>query len=510
MSKIIRLLSTTDLHGMIFPHSYADRKPRKQGLACMRTIIKQLRDENTVLLDNGDILEGSPLTFHHYLKCSDRENPMTACIRELKYDYINIGNHDFNYGYDVLKQYIDGTNAICLSGNVLYHGKVVGKEYDVKEIAGKRIAFFGVITHFVPEWEKPENIEGLEFPDAFETAKAIVRKIRENEHPDYIVCLYHGGFERDPETGIAAERISGENQAYRMIKEIEGINVMICGHQHRVYCGTLDGVAYTEADFRRSVLSCIEINTDTGEITPKLIRATREADPEIMALAEYEEQLTQKWLDTPLGHTDMDLVVHNEFDCRYHKSQLATLINLIQLDKTGADISGTPIFFGAPGIDEEITMRDVTGTYMFPNTLVIKKIDGKVLKQYLEKIAEFWSLKDGRVIINPLMDFPNIQYHNYDMLDGVEYTIDVTKPAGSRIVSLTRKGEPMKDEDVFTLAVNNYRASGGGDFDMIANAETVREIPDSNVDTIARYILKHGDISFEASNNIRIIPENDA
>ena len=181
---------------------------------------------------------------------------------------------------------------------------------------------------------------------------------------------------------------------------------------------------------------------------------------------------------------------------------------MIQLEKTGADISGTPIFYRAPGIDSEITMRGVISTYMFPNTLVIKKIDGRILKQYLEKSAEFWSVKNGKVIINPLMDYPNIQYHNYDMLDGVEYTIDVNQPAGSRIVSLTRNGVPVRDDDTFTLAVNNYRASGGGDFDMISNAETVTEIPDSNVDTIARYILKHKNISFEPSDNIRIIPEN--
>ena len=508
MNNIIRLLSTTDLHGNIYPYSYADRKPRNYGLARLRTMIKQLRDENTVLLDNGDTLGGSALTFHHYMELSHQENPMSICMREMKYDYINIGNHGFNYGYDVMKQFLDDTQATCLTANVLYQGKPIGKEYDIREIAGKKVAFFGVTTHLVPIWEKTENIEGVTFPDAFETAERIVKKIRENEHPDYIVCLYHGGFEKDPVTGIEGEKPTGENQGYRMVKEIDGINVMICGHQHRVYCGTLDGVAYTEGDYCGTYLSCIEINTETNEITPKLLPVEREADPVIMTLAENEEQRTQKWLDSPLGTTDMDLVVHDEFDCRYHKSQLATLINMIQLEKTGADISGTPIFFRAPGIDREITMRDVISTYMFPNTLVVKKIDGRVLKEYLEKSAEFWSVKDGKVIINPLMDFPNIQYHNYDMLDGVEYTIDVNQPVGSRIISLTRNGVPVKDEDTFTLAVNNYRASGGGDFDMIANAETVTEIPDSNVDTIARYIMEHKNISFEPSDNIRIIPEN--
>ena len=144
-----------------------------------------------------------------------------------------------------------------------------------------------------------------------------------------------------------------------------------------------------------------------------------------------EEDRTQKWLDTPLGHTSMDMRITDDFECRYHKSQLATFINRVQLELTGADLSGSAIFFKAPGFAGGITMRDLISTYMFPNTLSVKKISGRVLREYLEKCLDFWSMEDGKVIINPLYDFPNIQYHNYDMIDGVEYEADIRKPSGS-------------------------------------------------------------------------------
>ena len=291
-----------------------------------------------------------------------------------------------------------------------------------------------------------------------------------------------------------------------MIEQIEGLTAVICGHQHRNYCGVLNGVAYTEAGIEGEALSCIDINTENGVVIPRLLQVTSEPDEKILAMVRQEEDRTQQWLDTPLGHTPMNMKITSEFADRYHKNQLATFINRVQMELTGADLSGSAIFFKAPGFAGGITMRDLISTYMFPNTLVVKKINGRILREYLEKCLDFWSMQDDRVIINPLYDEPNIQYHNYDMIDGVEYTADIRRPSGSRLVSLTRNGREVRDEDEMTLAINNYRASGGGNFDMIANAPTIRDIPDSVVDILAEYIIKHGEIDFEPVDNIRIIP----
>lgn len=510
MKNRIRILSTSDLHGYIYPYSYADGSSKNHGLARLKTMIDELRDENTILIDNGDTIEGSPLTFYHYLHHKDEVCPISEAIKFLDYDYVNVGNHDFNYGLDVLKTHLEATNATCITNNVYYTSNTNGEKeslgvtYTVHEIAGKTLAIFGITTHFVPRWEKPENIEGMEFVEAFEAAKETLEIIKANEKPDYIICVYHGGFERDPETGEAAEEATGENQAYRMIEELDGIDIMIAGHQHRTYCGTINNTAYTEPAFEGQYLSCIDIDLDTNTITPSLLPATAEADEGMLALAKVEEEECQQWLDKTLGTTNVNLKVDDEFDARINKSQVITFLNLVQLDATQADISASALFLRATGFDKEITMRNLVSTYLFPNTLVVKKITGKVLREYLEKDMEFWAIEDGKIRVSPLYDFPNPQHHNYDMLDGIEYEAKISNPIGERITSLTRNGFPIKDDDEFNLVINNYRASGGGNFFMLKDSPTVKEIQTTMVDILANYIIKNKVIDFTPINNIKI------
>ena len=505
MSNTIRILSTSDLHGHIYPYSYATGEILNSGLARIKTMIDKLRDENTIVIDNGDTIEGSPLTFYHYLFHQDDDNPITKGMKLVDYDYVNVGNHDFNYGLATLEKHLKATNAICITNNVVYEdGTTLGSNYVIHEVLGKKLAIFAITTHFAPRWEKPENITGLSFIDAFTSAKDTVKTIKENEDVDYIICVYHGGFEKDPETGKALEEITGENQAYQMIEEIEGIDVMIAGHQHRAYCGTLNKTAYTEPAMDGKYLSCIDIDIDNNTITPSLLEVTDEADEAVLAITKDEEEACQEWLDKTLGTTNVDLYVDDENHARLYKSQLITFLNLVQLEETGADISASALFLRATGFKKEITMRDLVSTYQFPNTLVVKEVSGKVLREYLEKDMEFWTVIDDEIKVNPLYDFPNPQHHNYDMLDGIEYTAKISNPVGERIISLTRSGEPIKDDDTFKLVINNYRASGGGNFFMIRDAPTITEYQSTMVDVLANYIMKHKVIDFEAINNITI------
>lgn len=200
----------------------------------------------------------------------------------------------------------------------------------------------------------------------------------------------------------------------------------------------------------------------------------------------------------------IDLNIIDEDDARLHKSQVITFLNRVCEDCSGADISGNALFLHARGFRKQITMRDLVSTYVFPNTLVVKKVTGKILKEYLEKCAEFWDVENGKIIVEKHHDFPTPLHFNYDMLDGVEYTIRVSNPAGQRITRLTRNGKDIKEDDEFTLCINNYRASGGGGFTMLKEAETVKEIQRNVVEIIADYITKVKVINFEPVHNIEI------
>ncbi|MBQ6217124.1 MAG: bifunctional metallophosphatase/5'-nucleotidase [Erysipelotrichaceae bacterium] len=504
MNDKIKILMTSDVHAYVFPYSYADNKEEDHGFGKVSHTFRRLKDENTILIDNGDNLEGSPLAYYHFEKRKNEPNPFAKVMNAIGYDFYNLGNHDFNHGEKVLLDFMDSLNMPCLCANILYDGKPFSKPYHIRKVAGKTIAFFGVCTQHIPFWEKPENIEHMSFIDALECAKDICKQIKENENTDYVIGVYHGGFETDPDTLEPKGAQSGENKGYRMCMEIDNLDVLLCGHQHMEMCGTCNGTVYIQNAHNGRQISYIGIDPENDTIDARLINVDHEADPEILKIMEEEENDCQKWLDQPLGTSKVDLLIKDEFDARLHKSQVITFLNNVCFEATGADISANALFLFAKGFEENITMRDLVATYVFPNTLVVKKINGKILKEYLERDAQFWDVKDGKIVVEAHNDFPTPQHHNYDMLDGIEYTIKVSNPVGERIVSLTRNGIPVKDEDEFSLCINNYRAAGGGDYDMVKDAPTLQEIQRNVVEIIAEYIERHKVIDFTPVHNIKV------
>ncbi|MBQ6334634.1 MAG: bifunctional metallophosphatase/5'-nucleotidase [Erysipelotrichaceae bacterium] len=504
MSRI-KVIMTSDVHAVIYPESYATGKQADQGLAKAAALIDTLKDENTILIDNGDVLEGSPLAYFHFEKRRDKENPFTKAMNMVGYDFYNLGNHDFNHGVEVLSRHMNELQMPSISANISYQGKPLSKPYHIVEKAGKKIAIFGVVTQYIPFWEKPQNIEGFAFEDAFECAKRIVKDIKTNEKADYIIGVYHGGFEKDPKTGLESESQTGENEAYRMCSEIEGIDILLTGHQHREMQGKLNDTFYIQSAHDGKQLALAYIDTETSETGGALLNVNTAPKKEFLDTFQEEEEACQKWLDMPLGTSKVDLTIPDEFDARLHKSQVITFLNNACLDASGAQLSANALFLRAKGFESQITMRDLVSTYVFPNTLVVKKVSGKILKEYLERCARFWDIDNGKIIIEKSCDFPTPQYHNYDMIDGVEYEIKVSNAPGQRITSLTRNGVPVKDDDEFTLCINNYRAAGGSGFEMLAKAETIKEIQVNVVELIADYIKKVKVIDFEPVNNIRVV-----
>ena len=287
---------------------------------------------------------------------------------------------------------------------------------------------------------------------------------------------------------------------------MKGIDVLLSGHQHRSLAGKLFDTVYTQTSDKGSEVGCVDIYPEDNKIEARIVPCMAKADERVCACAQKEEDACQVWLDQSLGTCENDLLIHDEDDARLHKTQLITFLNKVAMEASGADISANALFLHATGFNHEITMRDLVSTYVYPNTLVVKKMSGRVLRDYLEKDAEFFCIKeDGSIGVSEKYVSPKPQHYNYDMLDGIAYTIQVSNPEGSRIVSLTRNGSPVKDNDEFTVVMNNYRASGGGNYDMLKNAETVQEISASMVDLIAEYIMKHKVIAFEDVHNIQVI-----
>ena len=320
------------------------------------------------------------------------------------------------------------------------------------------------------------------------------------------MVVYHGGYEADINTGALTQQDTGEDEAYRMCKEIEGIDVLISGHQHRSLSGKCFNTYTSQTASNGKEVAVYDWDLDSKKISVSLVKNDYVADKSLMDKLMPLENAVQKWLDEPCGEIlNYDLRIYDEFDARLHKHPLISFLNQIQIEKCGSDLAGNALFNNATGFNSIITTRDVVSTYVYPNTLVVFEINGRILKEYLEKCAEYFCIENGDIAVSKEYIYPKPAHFNYDMVDGVDYTIRVSNEKGKRITELRYQGKDVKDDDIFTLSLNNYRASGGGNFFMFKDAKLVKEIQEDMVEVIIEYLSKHKRVEVNHRDNIKVI-----
>ncbi|NIK79018.1 2',3'-cyclic-nucleotide 2'-phosphodiesterase/3'-nucleotidase [Paenibacillus castaneae] len=518
------ILVTSDIHGHIYPTDYRTDEERQIGIAKLAAFIKQERSKNAevLLVDNGDLIQGTPLASYVNLYAREAIHPAVAVLNELGYDAAVVGNHEFNYGMDVLRKVMGDSEFPWLSAGILSeatNSPAFGKPYIVKHLEnGIKVALLGVTTHYIPNWETAENIKGLKFNDALETVKAWTAYIREKEKPDLLVVAYHGGFERDLKSGEPAERLTGENQGYAMCTEVEGIDVLITGHQHRMLADEVNGVTIIQTGCNGMAVGKISVvlikENDTWKVKEKraeLLRPseTIAADSAIMALTQEVETAAQAWLDQPIGQVIGDMSISSALECRKSDHPFIAFINKVQMDAADVEISNTSLLSNeSRGFGSIVTMRDVLTNFMYPNTLTVLRLTGRDIREALEQTAAYFQVgKNGEVVVNPAYLEPKAQHYNYDMWGGIQYELNVAKPIGERVVYLKRNGESLDPAAEYDVVMNNYRASGGGDYLMYREKPVIREIATEMAELMANYMLQHGSIQASNEQKWRVVAE---
>ncbi|WP_019637443.1 bifunctional metallophosphatase/5'-nucleotidase [Paenibacillus fonticola] len=522
------ILVTSDIHGHIYPTDYRTDEERSLGLAKISSLIQQERRQapDLLLLDNGDMIQGSPLTSYYvkHNKHIDGSHPVIAGLNELAYDAVVPGNHEFNYGLDHLRGVVGESRFPWLSAGIVDQETgepAFGKPYIVKKIGDTadpiKVAILGVTTHYIPNWENPLHIEGLEFRDALETVRAWVPRIREKECPDLLVVAYHGGFERDLATGEAAEKLTGENQGYAICQEVAGIDVLITGHQHRFLAEQINGVAVIQPGCNGQALGKITVDFEKqGErwqvrnkaASLLVVDESVTADEALLALVSGLETKTQRWLDQPIGSVQGDMGISSPFACRQADHPFMEFVNKVQMEAAGVSISCAALLNNeSRGFGEVITMRDVLVNFMFPNTLVVLRLTGRDIRAALEQTAVYFVIgAGGELAVNPAYIEPKAQHYNYDMWEGIKYELDVARPFGERVVKLTDlNGVPLADELEFDVVMNNYRAGGGGDYEMFKGKPVVKEVAADMAELVAEYIRQRGTIEAACDYNWRVV-----
>lgn len=515
--KKVQILVTSDIHGYIMPTSYRGWD-EPIGLAKAASVIEQLRHERpTILIDNGDLIQGSPLAYYTHRFHAGRSNPIIEAANALQYDAAVFGNHEFNYGLSELEKAVQLSQFPWLAANIYKEdGSLWTRPYVMMEVEGIRIGIVGVTTHFVTRWEAPEHIEGLQFEDAFESAERWLAHMRERHRVDVAVLCYHGGFAQELSTGEFIEPDTGENQGYRMCKELD-FDILITGHQHRELCTKAFGKSIVQPGAKGGCIARITLDAEITDGRVESVRhepsllyvnETTPVDERVARCAADMHGRTEEWLDEPIGRINGDMRFEDAFDVRVHKHPYIDFIQQVQLDATDTQISCTALFHDGPGgFGELVTMRDIVTNYIYPNTLKVLQVTGKQILAALEQCASYFSIKDGRLSVDASFTYPKAQPYNYDMWEGIDYMMDIRRPVGDRIIKATVQGKALDTEASYEVVMNNYRATGAGNFSYFADCPVLQDIQIDMTELIANYFERHPAVQASCVQNWQILYE---
>ncbi len=485
------IVATTDVHGRALGWDYVRDVEAPGGLSRAATILETLRAQypgRLVLVDAGDLLQGNPFATFFARQDQRQPQPLVDALNALQYDAATPGNHDFDFGLPLLRRAgVEATyhyvtaNVDQASGGPLFPATVVLQR------GGVRVGVTGFTTPGVMVWDRAQLAGQVRVRRVAEAAPAALAQL-EREGANVKVVLIHaglGGGSSYDTTGVGPE-----NDAAVLASVTPKPDVVIVGHSHREIRDTvINGVHFVQPKNWALSLSVVHVFVVQGKVvsvradliplsaTPELPRLTRRL--------EAAHQATRLWAATPIGTAGAG------FDGRYARVQdgaLLDFINEVQRRKTGAQLSAAAAFDVQAGLpDGEVHLRDVAGVYPYENTLRAVRISGQQLREFLEHSARYFqTYQPGmRRIIND-----SVQGFNFDVVSGVAYNIDLSRPAGQRIRGLAYAGKLVQPTDSFTLALNSYRAAGGGGYAMLAGARVTYDRGDDVRDLLVEEIRR--------------------
>ncbi|MDT0398087.1 MULTISPECIES: 5'-nucleotidase C-terminal domain-containing protein [Streptomyces] len=512
----LTVMGTTDLHGHVFnwdyfkDAEYTDTAGNAQGLARVSTLVDRVRTEkgrrNTLLLDAGDTIQGTPLTYY-FAKVDPITaeggpvHPMAQAMNAIGYDAVALGNHEFNYGIETLRKFEEQCDFPLLGANAL-DAKTLKpafppyfvKTFQVKGAPPVKVAVLGLTNPGIAIWDKAYVQGKLTFPGLEEQAAKWVPKLR-SMGADVVVVSAHSGSSGTSSYGDQLPYV--ENAAANVARLVPGIDAILVGHAHQEIAELRvvneetgrevvlsEPLCYAE----RLTLFDFELSFERGRWRVESVRASLrdaasvEDDPRITRLLRDEHDQVVAYVNQVVGSATETLTT---VDARYKDAPVIDLIGKVQEDVVRAALAGTeyaslPVLSQASPFSRtseipagEVTIRDLSGLYVYDNTLVAKLMTGAQVRAYLEYSAEYFvrTAAGAAVDVEKLTNAGGRPDYNYDYVSGVRYDIDIAQPAGSRIRNVTYGGAPLDDAQEFVFAVNNYRANGGGAFPHVASAK---------------------------------------
>ena len=551
-SKTVRfkVIETSDVHGHFFPYDFMERKPLKGTLSRANTYIKKERakwgNDNLLLIDNGDILQGQPCVYWSNYVMPVSENLAASVINYMQYDAETVGNHDIEPGHKVYDKWIREVRCPLLGANIVKQGTTSLtspaspasiydglQPYSIHYIDGVKIAIIGMLTPAIPNWLTDNVWKGIEFEEMTSCAKKWVKYLKEVERPDLIFGLFHSG--RDG--GIITSDYE-ENATAAVAREVPGFDIIFFGHDHQVHNEWI-----TNKDGERVLIidpSCyvknvaeaeIELTYKKGHLVKKEIKGEivsvldEEVDEQMVNHFQPQIDAAKDYVNKKIGTFENSIYTR---DCFFGNAAFSDLIHNLQLSLTGADISITaPLSFNASIKAGEVTVADMFKLYRFENLLLVLRLTGEEIRKHLEMSYDQWtnqmkSPDDHIMLLNNEMKGDQqrmgFKYYtfNFDSACGIDYEVDVTKPDGEKVRILQMSdGTPFDEKKWYRVAMNSYRANGGGELltlgagipkDSLSN----RVIYCSELDQrhyLMEEIQRLGTVNPQPNKNWKFVPE---
>ncbi|HEX6501514.1 MAG TPA: 5'-nucleotidase C-terminal domain-containing protein [Micromonosporaceae bacterium] len=516
----LTVLGTADIHGNVYnwdyyrDAEYDDSQHNDVGLAKVATLVNQIRAQqgrgHTLVLDDGDTIQGTPLATYYAkqepITSTGETHPMAKAMDVIDYDAVTLGNHEFNYGLPLLNMWVGQLNFPALAANAIdvKTGQPAYTPFVIKTMSVDsrehpvRVGILGLTNPGVAIWDKG-NVEGkLRFDGIVETAQKWVPIIKA-AGADVVIVTAHSG---DDGTSSYGPELPVENAAALVGQKVPGVDAVLVGHAHRDIPQrfvtnevTGEQVLLSEPSKWGQRLTRMDFTLarhgDRWQVETKrsttLNTNTVAEDPAVLDAVRTQHEKTVKYVNQVVAKSTEEL---SAAESRYKDTPILDYINKVQTDTVTAAMQGTqyadlPVLSIAAPFSRtavfpagDVKIKDVAGLYIYDNTLEAVVMTGAEVKAYLEYSAKYFRTFGPNDPIDPdTINDPSVPDYNYDTISGLDYQIDISKPVGQRITKFTYLGTdtPVKDTDQFVVAVNNYRRSGGGNFPGIVKTQVYNQ-----------------------------------
>ncbi len=463
----ITIVASTDTHGYITSYDYVNDKEIEYGLPYAAYLLKNIRkkNKNVILVDCGDTISGTPLTYYHAYYTSDKPNPVIKVMNEIGYDVAVLGNHDFDFGVQYLVQAINQSNFPWISANVFRQNSPFSYTSKIIEKGGVKIGFFGLTTPATQYFEPPQNVKDIVFKKMAESAKKAVEGLKK-DGADVIVALVHSG--KGP---MYEGKEPYENALYYVLENVKGIDVAIYGHTHKenpieIYNNVL--ICQPKNYYQALGIVMIDLQKRDGrwEILNKTSTVLHVNGKKVKSIEKEVKYITsdlEDFLDEKIGKYK-DAI---EFKQDYNNpgSAFDLLANIEKSVFKNADIYLLTLPYDGVVKEKGDTLRikHIFKLLPYDNYLVKCKIKGENLLKLLEKGA---SLFDTTGKLNT-----DAKPYYCDIARNVDYSVDFAKPVGKRVEIKKVNGKDFDKNAVYTVVLTTYRYAENLDFFEKGNNE---------------------------------------